>query len=209
MRKSRIELLTRRGLVINPLDVQSHEVSLVDMVHALSYQPMFGGMCRMFYSKSEHLINMYDAFCDEPSRWIDQYYPNIRHRIYNLPINKIKLAILFYYGGHAYLSSIIGMFESYKHHNPRLIGALLSSIGEEYKLIYKPCIEMFEGIDTEIQKSVKKRYNDLSFITMNPFESMKNFVVRYNKHSDIHLTLLGTDIFENKPTDWKLPISRI
>lgn len=190
-------MITRTGKNINPLDVQSHEVSVIDMIHALSYQPMFGGMLPRFYSKAEHICFMFDSFTNNTQYWIDKATKKSNHKILEIKMKKVKLFLLFYFGGEAYLTGVIGKFQAWNHHNPRVIGALLTNIGEEYK-DFKRCMPLFEMVDTECRKSISLLFNDKSNISAfyNPYMAMKEFISRYNRVSDVPIYILGKDVFE-------------
>lgn len=190
---------TRTGKTINPLDVQSHEVSVIDMIHALSYQPMFGGMFPRFYSKAEHICFMFDSFSNNPIEWIDKVTKKDNNKILDIKISKVKLYLLFYFGGEAYLTGIIGKFQSWTHHNPRVIGSLLTNIGEDYKE-FKRCTPLFEMIDKECQKSIYSLYSDkgVKNVFYSPYQAMKEFISRYNRVTDVPIMILGKDVFELK-----------
>ena len=54
------DIWTRVGKMINPLNVQNEDVSIIDFVHAMPLNPKFGAMSRRYYSFAEHSVNMYD-----------------------------------------------------------------------------------------------------------------------------------------------------
>lgn len=211
-------IVSKTGKFINPLNVTSEDVSVVDMVYALSYQPMNGGVGRIFYSKSEHLCNMYDYFVGRELEIIEKVLGKNAEAIMDMPNKEIKRYLFFYFGGHAYLTGVIGCFESWRHHNPRVIGSLLSSIGDDYAS-YKKVEPIFSYIDNVLRESIiETNYNKNNINFLNPYKAMNAFITRYNKYSPIPIIVIAHELFEhtNKinttgqyELNWQLPNIRV
>ena len=196
------------GKAITPLNITSDDVNILDMIHCLCFQPMFGGMTRSFYSKAEHLCNMLDLYLESPNTQISKYYPNINCAIYSINQKEILKYILMYFAGHSFLLSKIGAFVAWEHHNPRVIGAFLSSLGEDYSN-YKKCLLLIEGLDEQMQEIIDLKNTK----TLTPYQAMEKFIKYFNKVYEIQITTLGKDLFEynyNEESNFnKLPRIRI
>lgn len=207
-------IISKNGKFINPLNVTSEDVSVVDMVYALSYQPMNGGVGRFFYSKAEHLCNMHDYFVGRELDVITKVLGKGAESVMDMPNKEIKRYLFFYLGGHAYLTGVIGCFESWKHHNPRVIGSLLSSIGDDY-CNYKKVEPIFSYLDNLLRESIiETNYNKNNSIFLNPYKAMHGFISRYNKYTPIPIIIIAHELFEHRSKvnmngqyelNWELP----
>lgn len=195
MTKSHI--VNKDGIIMSPLNVTEKDVSIIDMVYALSYQPMNSGIGRQFYSKIEHLCNMHDYFNGKEIDLITKYGGENADIILNMPNRDLKLYLLMHYGGSAYLTGIIGTFEAWNHHNPRVIGSLLYGIGLEYKN-YKIAECVFDAIDYIIKKrNINSRFNKLEYDFLSPYNAMKRYINVYNMYSNTKLYIVGKECFES------------
>jgi len=199
MTKSHI--VNREGVTMSPLNVTDEDVSILDMIYALSYQPMNGGIGRQFYSKIEHICNMYDYFNGEEIKIITELGGANVDTILSMPNRELKIYLLMYYGGIAYLTGIIGTFEAWNHHNPRVLGSLLYSIGLDYKN-YKIVEPIFEQIDHIIKKNyINSKFNKFEYGFLSPYNAMKRYIDIYNIYSDIKIYIVGKESFEIEHKD--------
>jgi hypothetical protein len=190
------ELLTRYGKVMNPLNVTSESVNILEVVHALCYQPMFGGHMRAFYSKAEHCCNIFDYMKHD----MENYLSKVKgQKVQDLKRNQILLYCLMYYSGEAYLTGIIGKFTSYKDHNPRLIGAVLSSLGEDF-CDFKLCLPSIEAAHKDVCEDMFERYTDLpdrhNFLP--PYEILKKYVSKINEVAPFEIQIRDGQAFIQK-----------
>lgn len=207
-------IVCKSGKHINPLNVTSEDVSVVDMIYALSYQPMNGGVGRYFYSKAEHICNIHDYFITMDEGVIDKLFGKNADIILDMPNKEVKRYLFFYFGGHAFLSGVIGCFESWKHHNARVIGSLLSSVGDDYSR-YKQVEPIFVHIDNLIRESIiESNYNNKGNTFLSPYNAMNSFITRYNRYSPIPIIIIAQELFEYKhkvnnngqfELNWELP----
>jgi hypothetical protein len=192
------EILTRSGKIINPLNVTSESVSVLDVIHALAYQPMFGGMTRSFYSKAEHSCNMYDYLRLDTDTYIAKYGKK-QECIYDLKRNQMLLFCLMYFSGEAYLQGIFGQFQSYKDHNPRVIGSVLNSLGEEF-LDYKKCAGLLDVVHKDVCNDMYSRYYDVpdkhNYLT--PYMAMKRFVAKLNEVAPFEVKIRDGNCYIHK-----------
>lgn len=197
------DIWTRVGKMINPLNVQNEDVSIIDFVHALPLNPKFGAMSRRFYSFAEHSVNMYDHF--------DAYMPEIIEKfdksettkkgknkdedkrfISDIKKRHLRLFTLLYYAPRPYLAAIIGGFESYRYHYPRIAAAIVSSMGLNYE-DFKICKPMLDYLDAEVDKCIYPYWNSVEdkYLFLQPHKAQEEYISRFNRDSDIQIKILG------------------
>lgn len=190
------EIATRYGNTINPLNVTSESVNILEVVHALCYQPMFGGHTRGFYSKAEHCCNMYDYMKHD----MDSYVSKVKgDKIQELKRKQVLLFCLMYYSGEAYLSAVMGRFTSYKDHNPRIIGAVLASMGEDFA-DYKTALPCIELANKDVLEDMYARYYDLpdrhNFLA--PYHILKKYVSKINEVAPFEIKIRDGQAYLDK-----------
>lgn len=191
------EILTRYGKVINPLNVTSESVNILEVVHSLCYQPMFGGHTRGFYSKAEHCCNLFDYMKHD----MEHYTSKVKsERVGDIKRNQILLFCLMYYSGEAYLSAIMGKFTSYKDHNPRLIGAVLASLGEDFN-DFKICIPAIEAVNKDVLDDMYDRYMDVpdKHNFLSPYHILKKYVGKINEVSPFEIKIRDGQAYIQQP----------
>ena len=192
------EILTRSGAIMNPLNVTSENVNVLDVIHALCNQPMFGGMTRSFYSKAEHSCNMYDYLRHDLEGYIKKYGKKME-LLYDLKRNQVLLFSLLYYSGEAYLMGIFGGFNSYKDHNPRVIGAILNSLGEEF-IDFKKCSPLLDVVCEEVKHDMYSRYYDApdryNFLT--PYQALRKYVSKINEVAPFEVKIRDANCYIHK-----------
>lgn len=196
------EILTRTGKIINPLNVELGDISILDIVHSLPLFPMFGGQTRKFYSMAEHSVNMYDYF--------DMYYQEIVERfdkksskvsqeddetlyISDIKQRHLRLFTLLYYAPHPILMDIIGGFKAWNYHYPRVLAIIAQSIGLEYEQ-FKMCKKMLDYVDKEVRKSIYSSFNAVNdkYLFHSPFKAQQEYICRFNKDCDIEIKTQGS-----------------
>ena len=193
------EILTRTGKVINPLNVQLGDISILDVVHALPLFPMFGGQTRKFYSMAEHSVNMYDYFDMYQMEVIEKFERKSKNAededtmfISDIKQRHLRLFTLLYYSPYPILLDIIGGFKAWNYHYPRVLAIIVQSIGLEYEQ-FKMCKKMLDYVDKEVRKSVYGSFNATNdkYLFLSPFKAQEEYISRFNKDSDIEIRTHG------------------
>jgi len=203
------EILTRTGRVINPLNVQVGDISILDVVHSLPLFPMLGGQTRKFYSMAEHAVNMYDYF--------DMYMDTIIERfdkkpakgtqeddetLYISDIKKrhLRLFMLLHSSPYPFLIEIAGGFKAWNYHYPRVLAIIAQNIGLDYEH-YKTCKKMLDYVDKEVKTAVYGSFNSTGekYLFVSPYKAQEDFICRFNKDCDIEIRTVGCQNFLNIP----------
>ncbi len=200
------DIWTRVGKMINPLNVQNEDVSIIDFVHAMPLNPKFGAMSRRYYSFAEHSVNMYDhldAYMEEIVEKFDKSESQKKtdknkavneDKRYVSDIKKrhLRLFTLLYYAPRPYLAAIIGGFESYKYHYARIAAAIVNGIGLSYD-DFKLCKPMLDYIDVEVDKCIYPYWNSVEdkYLFLQPQKAQEEYISRFNRDSDIQIKILG------------------
>lgn len=193
---------TRTGKCINPLNVQSEDVHILDVVHALPRMPLLS-QCRSFYSKAEHSVGMFDylkAYADEIIEKFHKQDINRKDSVYDLSYRKIRMFSLVYFAGDTYLNDISGGYRAYHYHNPRIIAAVLQSVGFDYKQ-YKMCAKILEYTDRMVRKDVYPKYYCSSdrYLFRQPHEALAEYTNRFNQVCDIEIKMIGYQHYLYEP----------
>lgn len=199
---------TRVGKEINPLNIQNDDVSIIDVVHALPLNPMFGGFSRKFYSMAEHSVNMHDYFCEYSSEVMEKFnkkpkksstedLETPKNPIADIGMQSIRKFTLLYYAPMPFLTSIIGGFESFNYHYARVAAAIIQNIGLEYE-DFKACKPILDYLDAEVKNNVYSYWNVSSdrYLFKQPFEAQQEFISRFNRDdkNDIQIRIVGQGI---------------
>jgi len=202
------DIWTRVGKRINPLNIQNDDVSIIDVVHALPLNPMFGGFSRKFYSMAEHSVNMHDHLCEyskdliakfdkKPKKGNSDDLDLIKNPIADIKISNLRKFALLYYAPQPFLSSIIGGFESYNYHYARIAAAIIQNIGLNYDE-FKVCRPMLEHIDNEVKEIFYPYWNANSdrYLFKQPHEAQQEYISRFNRDdkNDIQVRVVGQGI---------------
>jgi hypothetical protein len=196
------DIWTRVGKIMNPLNVQNEDVSIIDVVHAMPINAMYGGMSRKFYSFAEHSVNMYDyfdAYMDEVVEKFDK--PETKKKrsensekrfVSDVKKRHLKLFTLLYYAPRPYLRAVEGGFESYSYHYARVAAAIINNIGLNYE-DFKLCKPMLDYIDKEVNMSVYPSFNSVGdkYLFLQPQKAQEEYISRFNRDSDIEVKILG------------------
>ena len=219
------EILTRTGKIVNPLNIQTGDISILDVVHCLPIFPMLGGQTRKFYSMAEHSNNMYD--------YLDMYLPELIEKfdrkakddeeiefacIADIKKRHLRLFTLLYLSPYPFLSHIAGCFKSWNYHYPRVLASIVQDVGLDYDE-YKLCAKMLQQVDKEVRSSVYTSFNVINdrWLFMQPQKAQEEYICRFNKDSDMELKTTGSGIYIAEPVesagqfyfDFSLPTLRL
>lgn len=199
------EILTRTGKIINPLNVQNGDISILDVVHSLPLFPMLGGQTRKFYSMAEHASNMYDyidIYMDELIEKFDKMANTDTEACTIADIKKrhLRLFTLIYYSPYPFLINIAGGFKAWNYHYPRVLAVIAQDIGLEYDQ-FKMCKKMLDHIDKESKEAVYSSFNSTGekYLFVSPHKAQQYFIHRFNKDSDIEIKTIGHNHFLQHP----------
>lgn len=198
------EILTRTGKIINPLNVQLGDISILDVVHSLPVFPLFGGQTRKFYSMAEHSVNMYDYF--------DMYHDSIIEKfekrkakvnqeeddafyISDIKKRHLRLFMLLYYSPYPILLDIVGGFTAWNYHYPRVLAIITQEIGLEYEQI-KMCRKVLDYVNKEVKESIYPSFNAVNdkYLFLSPFRAQEEYISRFNRDSDIQIRTHGNNL---------------
>ena len=203
------EILTRTGRVINPLNVQTGDISILDVVHSLPVYPMFGGQTRKFYSMAEHSVNMYDyldMYMDEIVEQFDKKCksPNkVEYKttfISDVKKRHLRLFTLIYYSPFPILLNIIGGFKAWNYHYPRVLAVIAQSLDINYEH-FKICKKMLDYVDHEVKQSIYTSFNSVNdkYLFLSPYKAQEEYISRFNKDCDIEIRTHGSGLHLAKP----------
>lgn len=202
------EILTRTGRIVNPLNVQDGDISILDVVHALPVFPMMGGQTKRFYSMAEHSVNMYDYFemyCDEVIAKFDKSVKKIKARensnsIADIKKRHLRLFMLLHYAPYPFLTEIAGCFSSFAYHYPRILASIGHHVGLNYTDM-KLCYDMLEYVNKEVKKSIYSSFNSNSdkYLFKQPYQAQEDFISRFNKDSDVEIKTIGIQNYLHEP----------
>lgn len=202
------EILTRSGKIVNPLNVQDGDISILDVVHALPVFPMMGAQTKRFYSMAEHSVNMYDYFemyCNDVITKFDKSMKKEKARensnsIADIKKRHLRLFMLLHYAPYPFLTEIAGCFSSFAYHYPRILASIAHHIGLDYTDM-KLCSGMMEYVNKEVKLSVYSSFNANSdkYLFKQPHEAQEDFICRFNKDSDVEIKTIGSHNYLYQP----------
>lgn len=199
------EILTRTGRVINPLNVQNGDISILDVVHSLPLLPMFGGQTRKFYSMAEHCANMYDYLDLYIDDLVVKFDRNANVDTDTISISDIKkrhlrLFSLLYYAPYPFLINIAGGFKAWNYHYPRILAVIVQDIGLNYEH-FKISKKLLDYVDNEVRTFIYDSFNSTGekYLFVSPYKAQQYFISRFNKDCDIEIKTKGHSHFLMHP----------